>query len=36
MNKVTLNAKAASTVKFNGKDYASVTPKFEAGLKYTW
>ena len=36
MNKVTLNAKAASTVKFNGKAYTSVTPKFEAGLKYTW
>ena len=36
MNKVTLNAKAASTVKFNGNGYASVTPKFEAGLKYTW
>lgn len=36
MNKVTLNAKAASTVKFNVNGYASVTPKFEAGLKYTW
>ena len=36
MNKVTLNAKAASTVKFNGEGYVSVTPKFEAGLKYTW
>lgn len=36
MNKVTLNAKAASTVKFNDKGYVSVTPKFEAGLKYTW
>ena len=36
MNKVTLNAKAASTVKFNGMGYVSVTPKFEAGLKYTW
>ena len=36
MDKVTLNAKAASTVKFDGKAYASVTPKFEAGLKYTW
>ena len=36
MNKVTLNAKAASTVKFNASGYVSVTPKFEAGLKYTW
>ena len=36
MDKVTLNAKASSTVKFDGKAYASVTPKFEAGLKYTW
>lgn len=36
MNKVTLNAKAASTVKFNANGYVSVTPKFEAGLKYTW
>ena len=36
MNKVTLNAKAASTVKFDGNGYVSVTPKFEAGLKYTW
>ena len=36
MNKVTLNGKFGATVKFDGKDYTSVTPKLEAGLKYVW
>ena len=36
MNKVTLNGKFGATVKFAGKDYTSVTPKLEAGLKYVW
>ena len=36
MNKVTLNGKFGATVKFAGKEYTSVTPKLEAGLKYVW
>ena len=36
MNKVTLNGKFGVTVKFAGKEYTSVTPKLEAGLKYVW
>ncbi len=36
MNKVTLNGKFGATVKFTGKEYTSVTPKLEAGLKYVW